>query len=434
MDRNLDRRTTLGKYVHIEKKRVKPRVFSLWGANRVVSCKLTDMEVSKAKPREKVYRLGDGDGLHLEILPTGGKYWHLRYLLNGKEHKISLGVYPHITLAEAREKRNDFKRSLAHGIDPRASKPEVSTFEKVARDWCGRKIAPSKSEQYCYKVMSQLEKYLFPHIGNRPINEIVAPEILAPLRAIESQGKNETAHAVRQIAGQVFRYGVATGACDRDPAADLKGALASVVTKHRAAITDPRKVKDLILAMTAFSGSPVVKAALWFSAYTFQRPGEIRHAEWTEIDFDAALWRIPDPKMKEREPHLVPLSRQAVDVLQGIKPLTGHGKYIFPTIRSIARGNVPMSENTITAALRRLGFGQDEMSAHGFRGMASTILNEQGWPPDVIERALAHAEGNSVRAAYNHARHLPERRKMIQAWADWLDGLKEWNSLLNERI
>jgi len=219
----------------------------------------------------------------------------------------------------------------------------------------------------------------------------------------------------------VFRYGIASGVCDRDPAADLGGALAPVVVKHRAAIIDPRQVKDLVRAMSAFSGSAVVKAALWFSAYTFQRPGEIRAAAWVEVDFEANLWRIPDARMKEREPHLVPLSRQAVEILQGLKPLTGHGGYIFPSIRNTARGDRPMSENTITAALRRLGFGHNEMCAHGFRGMASTILNEQGWPPDVIERALAHAEGNSVRAAYNSARWLPQRREMFQWWADWLD-------------
>ena len=387
--------------------------------------KLTEMEIRKAKPREKPYRLGDGDGLHLEVIPAGGKYWHLRYWVNGKEKKVSLGVYPEVGLKDAREKRDDFKRNLAIGVDPRAPKPEISTFEKVAREWHGQNIAPSKSPQYAYKVISRLEKFLFPRIGERPINEITAPELLMPLRAIESQGMNETAHTVRQIAGQVFRFAIATGVADRDPAADLRGALAPVIVKHRAAITDPRKVKDLIRAMTAFSGSPVVQSALWFSVYTFQRPGEIRLAEWSEIDLESLLWRIPDPKMKEREPHLVPLSRQAVGILQGLKPLTGHGKYIFPSIRTEARGDRPMSENTITASLRRLGFGQDEMCAHGFRGMASTILNEQGWPPDVIERALAHAEGNSVRAAYNHARHLPQRREMLQHWADWLDSLKE---------
>jgi len=387
--------------------------------------KLSEVEIRKAKPKEKVYRLGDGDGLHLEILPAGGKYWHLRYWIQKKEKRLSLGVYPEVGLKEAREKRDAFKKDLARGVNPRAPKPKVQTFEEVAREWHGRNIAPSKTQQYSRDTITRLERYLFSHIGSRPINEITAPEILAPLRAIEAQGKNEMAHTMRQIAGQIFRYGIATGVCERDPAADLRGALAPVIVKHRAAITDPRKVKELIKAMTALSGSAIVKSALWFSAYTFQRPGEIRHVEWTEIDLYEATWRIPDTKMKEREPHLVPLSRQAIEILRGLKPLTGHGQYIFPSNRNTTRGDAPMSENTITATLRRLGFGQDEMCAHGFRGMASTILNEQGWPPDVIERALAHAEGNSVRAAYNSARWLPQRREMMQHWADWLDSLKE---------
>jgi integrase len=386
---------------------------------------LTELQIRQSKPKDKRYMIRDDDGLYLEVMTSGNKHWRLRYWENGKEVKISLGEYPCISLKEAREKRDDFKRALAHGVNPRAPKPEVPAFEQVARDWYERNIVPSKSEKYARKVLSILERFLFPHIGARPINEIVAPEILAPLRAIEAQCKNDTAHNTRQIAGQIFRYAIAIGAAERDPAADLKGALAPVVVKHRPAITDPRQVKELINAMGASSGSAVVNAALWFSAYTFQRPGEIRRAEWAEVDLDSAEWRIPDEKMKERESHLVPLSRQALEVLQGLKPLTGHGRYVFPSIRNTTRGDRPMSGDTIVAALRRLGFGQDEMCAHGFRGMASTILNEQGWPPDVIERALAHAEGNSVRAAYNHARYLPERRKMMQVWADWLDGLKE---------
>ena len=386
---------------------------------------LTELQIRQAKTKDKRYMIRDDDGLYLEVMVSGNKHWRYRYSREGKEVKVSLGEYPFVGLKEAREKRDAFKRDLVHGVDPRAPKPEIPTFEQVMREWYERKILPSKTPQYARDTLSRLEKYLLPHIGTRPINEIVAPEILTPLRAIEVQGKNVMTHTMRQIAGQIFRYGIATGVCDRDPAADLRGALAPIVAKHHAAITDPRKVKDLVLAMTAFSGSAIVQAALWFSAYTFQRPGEIRKAEWIEIDLDATVWRIPDIRMKEREAHLVPLSQQAVGILQGIKPLTGHGRYIFPSIRNVAHGDRPMSENTICAALRRLGFGQDEMCAHGFRGMASTILNEQGWPSDVIERALAHAEGNSVRAAYNHARHLPQRRKMMQHWANWLDGLKE---------
>jgi integrase len=330
-------------------------------------------------------------------------------------------------LKEAREKRDAFKKNLAAGIDPRAKKPDLPTFEAVAREWHGRNIAPLKSPQYAYKVLSRLEKFLFPHIGGRPIQEIVAPEILKPLRAIEVQGMNETAHTIHQITGQVFRYAIASGYAERNPAADLRGALIPVVARHRAAITDPRKVKDLVRAMDAFTGSPIVRSALWFSAYTFQRPGEIRHAEWTEIDLEAAEWRIPAEKMKMREAHIVMLPRQAVEILLELQPLTGHGKYVFPSIRTAAKGDVPMSENTIVAALRRLGFGQDEMCAHGFRGMASTILNEQEWSPDVIELCLAHSPKDGVRAAYNHARFLSKRRELMQHWADWLDSLLEKN-------
>jgi integrase len=386
---------------------------------------LTEMAVRKAKGGERPYKLGDGNGLHLEILPTGGKYWHLQYWIQGKEYKKSLGVYPEVGLKEAREKRDAAKRSLAAGIDPWAKKKELPTFEAVAREWHARNIAPSKSPQYAYKTLSRLEKFLFPHIGNRPIQEITAPEILKPLRGIETLGMNETAHTVHQIAGQVFRYAIASGYAERNPAADLRGALAPVVVQHRATITDPRKAKDLMRAMCAFSGSPIVRAALWFSAYTFQRPGEIRKAEWAEIDLDTAEWRIPAEKMKMREAHIVMLSRQAVSILQKLQPFTGHGKYVFPSIRTTARGDVPMSENTIVAALRRLGFGKDEMCAHGFRGMASTILNEQEWSPDVIELSLAHSPKDSVRSAYNHAKFLSKRRELAQHWADWLDGLLE---------
>jgi integrase len=386
--------------------------------------KLTDVKVRQAKPRERPYKLGDGNGLHLEVLPTGGKYWHLRYWVQKKEHKVSLGVYPEVGLADARAKRDAFKKALAAGLDPRAKKTELPTFEGVAREWHSRNIVPSKSTKYSYQILSRLEKFIFPHIGGRPINEIAAPEILVPLRTIEALGLNDTAHTVHQIAGQIFRYAIANGYAERNPAADLIGALTPVVTQHRAAITDPRKIKDLITAMGAFSGSPVVKAALWFSAYTYQRPGEIRKAEWAEVDLDAGEWRIPAEKMKMREPHIVTLSKQSVGLLRKLRPLTGHGRYVFPSIRSATRGDVPMSENTIVAALRRLGFGQDEMCAHGFRGMASTILNEQEWNFDVIEASLAHSPKDGARSAYNHARWLSKRREMVQWWADWLDSLK----------
>jgi integrase len=272
-------------------------------------------------------------------------------------------------------------------------------------------------------VISRLEKFLFPHIGSHPIGGICAYEILIPLRAIEALGMNETAHTVRQIAGQVFRYAVASGYAEHDVTVDIRGALAPVVSRHNPSVTDPREIAGLLAAMRAFEGSPVVRAALWFSAYTFLRPGEVRHIEWGEVNFETAEVRLPAEKMKMRRPHILPLSKQTEGVLTSLRPLTGRGRYVFPSIRVMDAGSVPMSENTINVALRRLGYGKDKMCAHGFRSMASTNLNEQGWPPDVIERQLAHVEGNSVRAAYNYAQYLPERRKMMQAWADWLDGL-----------
>ena len=385
---------------------------------------LTDIQIKQLRPREKRYMIRDDRGLYIEIMPSGNKHWRLRYWEDGKERKLDLGQYPGVSAREARNKRDEINLNREKGISPREEKKRIPAFEEISREWHGQNIEPSKSPGYSHKVITLLTKYMFPQIGARPINEITAPEILIPLRVIEMHGKNETAHAVRQITSQVFRYAIATGLVNRDPATDLRGALAPIKVKHRAAITDPRKVKELIQAMEAFEGSMVVKSALWFSAYTFQRPGEVRKSVWHEIDFEAAIWRIPDERMKEREPHLVPLSRQALEILKSLKPFTGAGKYIFPSIRTEGRGNIPMSENTIVAAIRRLGFGKDEMCAHGFRGMASTILNEQGWPPDVIERALAHAEGNSVRAAYNQARWLPERRRMMQWWSDWLDSLK----------
>ncbi|MCL2009681.1 MAG: site-specific integrase [Synergistaceae bacterium] len=243
------------------------------------------------------------------------------------------------------------------------------------------------------------------------------------LRRLEDRGIIDTAHRVMNYCSQIFRYAVATGRAERDPTADLRGALQPLKSKHRAAITEPAKIQQLLRAMDAFDGTYIVKCGLWFSAYTFVRPGEIRQAEWKEFNLEDAEWKISEKKMKMRRPHIVPLAKQVIELLESLKPLTGHGTYVFPSLRS-SKGTQPMSENTILYALRRMGFSDDEMCAHGFRGMASTRLNEQGWHPDVIERQLAHVERNSVRAAYNHAEYLPERRKMMQTWADYLDSLK----------
>jgi integrase len=360
------------------------------------------------------------------IHPSGGRWWRLKYRYAGKEKKLSLGVYPDVGLKLAREKRDAERRVLGAGADPSAARRTAraaidSTFRAVATEWLARQNLSAATHD---KATWQLEHQLFPDLGDKSIREIGAPDLLAVLRKIEVRGKIETAHRVKQRASQVFRYAVATGRSDRDPAADLRGALTPLKPKNRAAVTQPVKVGELMRALHGYSGHPVTHAALRLAPYVFVRPGEIRAAEWAELDLEAAEWRIRADRMKMREAHIVPLSTQAVAVLREIQPLTGTGKYVFPSLRSPKRC---MSENTITAALRRLGYSGDEMTAHGFRAMASTLLNEQGFPPDVIELQLAHKERNKVRAANNRAQRLAERRKMMQAWADYLDGLKAGN-------
>ncbi|MDR1649028.1 MAG: tyrosine-type recombinase/integrase [Synergistaceae bacterium] len=383
---------------------------------------LSDVQIKQTKAKEKRYMLRDDRGLYIEVMPSGNKHWRLRYWENGKEHRIDLGQYPAVGLREARLKRDEINLNREKGVSPRKEKKTALTFEAVAREWHGRQVMP-KTPRYAAKVFSILSRLVFPAIGERDIRDLSAPDLLAPLRAIEARGLGDTAKTARQICGQMFRYAVASGYVERNPAADLQGALAPVNVRHRASITDPRKLADLLRAMSAFEGSIVVRSALWFSAYTFLRPGEVRHLEWREVSLEGAEVRIPAGKMKMRRPHIVPLARQALKILGELKPLTGHGRYVFPSIRA-ARGDTPMSENTINAALRRLGFGRDEMTAHGFRSTASTLLNESGlFTPDIIERQLAHAEEDGVRAAYNYAEYLSQRREMMQWWADWLEGL-----------
>ena len=296
------------------------------------------------------------------------------------------------------------------------------SFENIVREWIDKQLKGIMTKRHVRAVTNRLRYHAFPMLGNKNIKEITAPQILDVLRKIEEQEKNYTAHLVSQYCSRVFRYAIATGRAERDPVADLRGALKPCKTKHRAAIINVEQIKQLLLAMKNFIGTEVVKAAVWFSAYTFCRPGEIRQAEWSEINFDACEWRIPAEKMKMRRPHIVPLAPQVVKLLKNLQPITGRGRYIFPNLRA-KTGNQPMSANAVLYAIRRMGFSNEEMTAHGFRGMASTRLNEMGWPPDVIERQLAHVEQNSVRAAYNHAEYLSERRKMMQAWADYLDEL-----------
>jgi len=388
---------------------------------------LTDTAIRNAKPQAKPRRLADGGGLYLEISPAGGKLWRLKYRIAGKEKRLALGQYPDTGLQAARALRDDARRLLANDTDPgevrRAQKAEqakaaANTFGAVAAEWLAKQ-RPSMAAVTRAKAEWQVRLALPLHA--RPLVEITAPEVLALLRKIEATGTNETAHRVKARIGQVFRYAIATGRAERDPTTDLRGALAPVVSTPRAAVTDPAQVGDLLRALAGYLGQPTTAAALRLSPLLFARPGNLRAMEWAELDLVAGDWRIPAGKMKMREAHVVPLSSQAVAILRELQPLTGAGRYVFPGLRTPGR---PMSENTVNAALRRLGFDKDTMTGHGFRALASTLLNEQGWAPDVIERQLAHAERNKVRAVYNRAQYLPERRKMMQAWADYLDALR----------
>lgn len=386
---------------------------------------LSDTSVRNAKPESKPRKLSDGGGMFLLVTPSGGKWWRFKYRFKGKEKLLSLGVYPDVSLKEARERRDEARKLLANGIDPsemrKAEKnSQADSFEEVAREWYD-KFKPSWSDSHALRILRRLEQNIFPWLGSRPIKTISAPDLLAVIRRIEARGAVETAHRALQNCGQIFRYAVACGRAERDPSGDLRGALPPSEEKHHASLTDPKAVAALLRDLDAYEGSFVTRCALRLAPLVFVRPGELRHAEWSEIDLDHAEWRIPAEKMKARTMHIVPLSKQAVEILRELHALTGQGKYLFPSVRTGAR---PMSENTVNAALRRLGYSKDEMTGHGFRSMASTILNEQGWNRDAIERQLAHAERNSVRAAYNYAEFLPERRKMMQSWSDYLDALR----------
>jgi integrase len=396
---------------------------------------LTDVQIKNAKPQPKAYKLADGGGLYLEVLPAGGKSWRMKYRFAGLEKRLVFGLWPDVSLKRARQRRDDARALVAEGVDPgekrRQDKAEVqaqaedaaNTFEVVARDWHARQVA-GWSEGHAAKVLSRMEFHLFPKLGARPISAIRAPVILAVLREIEDRGNNETAQRLRQICEAVFAFAVVAGLVERNVGTDLRGILAPCRVKNRPAIVEPKGVGQLLRAIDAYTGSAVTLAALKLAPLVFVRPGELRQAEWSEIDLEAdggPRWTIPAEKMKMRAAHIVPLSRQAVAILEGIHILTGSGRYVFPSSRTASRC---MSNMAMNAALRRLGYEQGEHCAHGFRAMASTLLNEQGWPRDVIERQLAHAERSKVRAAYNRAEHLPERRKMMQRWADYLDALK----------
>jgi len=390
---------------------------------------LTDARIRNAKPREdgKPLKLADGGGLSLWVLPSG-RYWRFKYRFAGKEKLLALGVYPEVKAAAARQKRDDARRDLREGRDPSAERKaekaarhavQGNTFGDWADAWLKDRKVTMATATYV-KAKWLLEDVAKP-LRHRPVSEIEAADLLDVLEPIAAAEKYETAHRAKQRIGQVIRWAVLKRAARRDPTADIKGELARGRVVSRAAVTEPARIGELLRAIDGYSGQPATAAALKLAPLVFVRPGELRAGEWTEFDLDAAEWRIPAERMKMRDPHVVPLSRQAVAILLELNRITGDGRFLFPSVRSAKR---PISENTINAALRRLGYEKSEMTAHGFRAMASTSLNELGWAPDVIERQLAHAPRNKVRAAYNRAAYLSERRRMMQAWADHLDALK----------
>lgn len=398
---------------------------------------LSNAAVVNAKPKPKAYKLSDGEGLYLYVSPSGGKLWRMKYRFDGKEKVLSFGPYPARSLAEARACRAEAKRLLVQGIDPGVAKQEDDEktlaesrlFSTVAEEWFERRKT-SVVELTAAHIRMRLDRHILPKIGSTPIKAITPKQVLDSLREIEAKGHTDTAHRVLQNCAQIFRYAVACGYLESDPTRDLRGALSVPVVTHQASLTDPKAVAGLLRAIWEYQGSGVTACALRLAAMTFVRPGELRRAEWNEIDLDAAEWRIPAEKMKMRQKHIVPLSRQAIAEISRLQPLTGKGAFLFPSERTAAR---PMSENTVNAALRRLGFSKEEMTGHGFRSIASTLLNEQGWNRDAIERQLAHAERNSVRASYNFAEFLPERRKMMQAWSDYLDSLRIGNTTSHKK-
>jgi len=387
---------------------------------------LTATTIKTCKPKDKAYKLTDGGGLYLLVSPRGGKWWRFDYRFQSKRKTLSMGVYPAVSLKDARDRRDEAKKQLANGIDPgmvrqsqKHQQSQPNTFEAVAREWHA-KFKPGWSDTHASRLLRLLERDIFPWLGSMPVSDVSSPLLLQTIRRIETRSL-DTAHRAMQNCGQVFRYAIATGRQQNDPTHALKGAIPPIRDNHFASITHPEQIGPLLRAIEGYKGEFITQSALRLGPLVFVRPGELRHAEWSEINLEIGEWRIPSEKMKMGQPHIVPLARQSIIILTHLQPLTGTEKYLFPSVRSSDR---PISENTINAALRRLGYTKDEMTGHGFRSMASTLLNEQGWNRDHIERQLAHAERNKIRAAYNYADYLPERRKMMQAWADYLDTLK----------
>lgn len=391
---------------------------------------LSDTAIRKARPAGKPLKLRDGGGLYLLLRPDGARWWRWDYRrpVTGSRNTLSFGTYPDVGLADAREKHADARKLLAAGVDPGEQRKaeRTATADRAANTFAavGEELLQQRAKKLAsgsaVRERRMLEKDLAPYIGKRPVAEVTAPELLIALRKIEVRGAVETAHRARMLAGQVFRYAIATGRAERNPAANLVGALAQPEGSHFASITDPGALPPLLRAIHDYRGTPVVEAALKFAPLVFVRPGELRRARWADVDLDAAEWRFT--ASKTGTPHVVPLSKQAAAILRELRPLTGASEYVFPGARSMRK---PMSENAITAALRYMGFDGDTMTGHGFRAMARTILDEVlGFRPDYIEHQLAHAVRDPLGRAYNRTAHLPERRKMMQAWADYLDALR----------
>lgn len=419
-------------------------------ATDILSDKSVKAAIKAAIDTGKARKISDGGGLVLDARPTGAGWWRLRYWIDGREGMQSLGTYPEVSLKDARQRRDEARKLIAAGGDPsearkaekdaKAARAEVTrlseaglpgpgTFEHVARDWLARVHQVKVSAGHAERTRIRFEQDAFPYIGARPIGEIEAPELLQCLRRIEARGAIETAHRLKDACAQVFRYGIATGECTRDPAADLRDALPPVPTRHLAAIVDPKQAAELLRAMGDYAGHPVTRAALALSALLFLRPGELRQLEWTWVDFDGAALTVPAALMKRKKadkangaPHLVPLAPQALAILRDLHPLTGHGRYVFP---SLLTGERPMSENTVNVALRRMGFDRETATAHGFRAMARTMAAERlGIAPEVIEAQLAHAVGDTLGRAYNRTTFAEQRRELMVKWADYLDRLR----------
>ncbi len=390
---------------------------------------LTDTAIRAAKPADKPYKKADSGGLFLYITPNGSRLWRMKYRFDGKEKLLSFGDYPTVSLATARSQRDEAKAQLAQGIDPGAQKKETKRAEEQAAKSPFRVVAAEyfsrcKQEGRAAATLDKLEWQLAivnEHLGNMPVTAITAPGVLGVLRPLERDGKLETARRVRATISRVFRFAIAIGLADSDPAAALRGAVLAPKVTHRAAIVDPNRFAQLLKAIDAYGGQPATKAALRLMPLLLSRPGELRNAEWQEFDLDKAIWTIPASRMKMRREHRVHLPPQAVSILNELRALTGNGTLAFPCERTDKR---PISENTLNGALRRMGYRKDEMTAHGFRATASTLLNESGlWHPDAIERQLAHIEKNDVRRAYARGEHWEERVRMMNWWADRLD---EW--------